>query len=101
MDGLFGGGVQVDRWQPAAHTPPMGVSPLPARGGVHFDARDGGRALRVTAHPEHGLVTISMWRGDRCVATHRLTTDQVPALIQTLALTLVTPTPTTAHTAAS
>jgi len=74
----------------------MGISPLPRRGGVHFDQRDAGRALRVSAHPETGLVTISIWRGDHCVATHQLATADVPDLIQLLASSLVPPAATTA-----
>lgn len=63
----------------------MTVSPLPLRGGVQPDLRDDGRVLRVSAHPESGLVTVSMWRGDRCVATHQLTAGDVPELIGLLA----------------
>ena len=72
----------------------MTVSPLPSRGGVHFDRRDDGRALRVTAHPEAGTVTLSIWRGDMCVATHQLDTADVPDLIEMLARSLVEPAPT-------
>lgn len=50
----------------------MSVAPLPARGGVQWDRRDAGRALRVAAHPEVGLVTLSLWREDGCVATHQM-----------------------------
>lgn len=63
----------------------MTVSPLPLRGGVHFDPRDDGRALRVTAHPETGTVTLSIWRHDVCVATHQFDIDEVPELIELLA----------------
>ena len=63
----------------------MTVSPLPLRGGVHFDHRDDGRALRIAAHPESGTVTLSIWRHDVCVATHQLDTDEVPELIELLA----------------
>jgi hypothetical protein len=62
----------------------MSVTPLPAKGGVHVDPRGGGRALRVSAHPELGLVTISIWRDDRCVATHRVPTADVPGLVALL-----------------
>jgi hypothetical protein len=67
----------------------MNVSPLPRRGGVSFDRRDDGRALRVSAHPESGSVTISIWRDDRCVATHQVCTTEVPQLIEMLAGALV------------
>jgi hypothetical protein len=59
----------------------MSVSPLPAHGGVHVDPRGDGRALRISAHPELGLVTLSIWRGDRCVATHQVPTADVPGLV--------------------
>ena len=70
----------------------MTVSPLPRQGGVHFDRRDDGRALRVAAHPETGTVTLSIWRGDTCVATHQLVASEVPELIELLARSLVEPT---------
>jgi hypothetical protein len=79
----------VDGSRCGAHNPQMTVSPLPARGGVHFDRRDEHRALRVAAHPESGAVTISIWRGDVCVATHQIATGDVPDLIETLARALV------------
>ena len=71
----------------------MTVSPLPMRGGVHFDRRNDGRALRVAAHPESGTVTLSFWRGDECVGTHQLSTADVPGLIELLARSLVDPLP--------
>ena len=71
----------------------MNVSPLPRRGGVSFDRRDDGRALRVSAHPESGAVTISIWRDDRCVATHQLLAADVPQLIEMLAGALVSSAP--------
>ena len=73
----------------SAHTPEMDVSPLPRRGGVSFDRRDDGRALRVSAHPETGSVTISVWRAERCVATHQMSASDVPQLIEMLANALV------------
>ena len=71
----------------------MTVSPLPLRGGVQPDRRDEGRALRVSAHPESGSVILSMWRGDRCVASHHVAASAVPDLIRILASTLVEATP--------
>jgi hypothetical protein len=67
----------------------MGVSPLPRSGGVQFDRRDAGRALRVSAHPESDSVVVSIWRGDRCVATHQMATADVPEFIQMLASAMV------------
>jgi hypothetical protein len=67
----------------------MTVTPLPRRGGVQFDTRRKGRALRVSAHPESGSVVISLWRGDECVATHHVSAADVPDLIKMLATALV------------
>ena len=63
----------------------MSVSPYPTRGGVQFDRRDAGRSIRVAAHPDAGLVTISVWRGDQCVATHQMSADDAATLIAILA----------------
>jgi hypothetical protein len=81
----------MDTHLPSAHTRRVTVSPLPRRGGVQFDQRGAGRALRVSAHPETNAVTISIWHGDHCVATHRLATADVPELINLLATALVPP----------
>jgi hypothetical protein len=35
------------------------------------DARDDGRLMRVTWHPEADLVVLSLWRRDKCVASFR------------------------------
>jgi hypothetical protein len=64
----------------------MNVAPLPTKGGIHFDGRGGDRSLRVDAHP--GVVTISLWRDDKCVGTHRLASDEVPEVIELLARSL-------------
>lgn len=56
-----------------------------------LDQRDAGRALRVSAHVEEGFVILSIWRDEVCVATHQLNNDDVPALIEMLARTLVPP----------
>jgi len=58
---------------------------LPTRGEVFLDARDDGRSLRVSAHPEAGVVVLSQWRGDRCVATFRLAMDDAKGLADALA----------------
>jgi hypothetical protein len=61
------------------------ATPLPVTGEVFVDARGGERGLRVTWHPEAGLVVLSLWRGRACVGSFRLTEDEVPALIECLA----------------
>ena len=60
------------------------VTPLPPRGAVFEDVRDGGRGLRVSWHHELGCVVLSNWQDDRCVSTARLPVAEVPRLIQVL-----------------
>jgi hypothetical protein len=57
---------------------------LPVRGEVLLDARDAGRALRVSWHHEDGLVVLSLWRGHRCTGTFQLAADDVPTFVQAL-----------------
>jgi hypothetical protein len=63
----------------------VSVLPLPPRGEWFADARDGGRAMRVSWHAEAGCVVLSTWRDESCVATTRLTPDDAARLIGTLA----------------
>ncbi|HYG92870.1 MAG TPA: hypothetical protein VD859_04715 [Nocardioides sp.] len=60
------------------------VRPMPRKGSMFFDARGDDRALRVSWHDEAGLMVVSMWRENVCVATFRLEADEVPDLITTL-----------------
>jgi hypothetical protein len=46
-----------------------------------WDARGGGRAIRVSTHPERGLLNVSLWREDTCVGTARLRPDEAATLI--------------------
>lgn len=71
----------------------MSVVPLPARTEWFGDARDGGRALRVSWHHELGCVVLSMWRGDACVATTRLTPADAAQLVGSLAAGLAAAVP--------
>jgi hypothetical protein len=79
----------MDGFTIRAQTGAMSVSPLPVKGGVHVDPRGDGRSLRISAHPELGVVTISVWRQDRCVATHQVPTEDVPGLVSLLTEALV------------
>src|SRR6266702_7391592 len=54
------------------------VSVLPVVGEVLFDARDDGRALRVSWHPLDDLCVLSIWRDGRCVATFQLARLETP-----------------------
>jgi hypothetical protein len=60
------------------------VSPLPIRGEVVVDARGGARAMRVSWHPEHGVVVLSIWRGNACVGTMQVDAADVPHLVDVL-----------------
>jgi hypothetical protein len=75
----------MDAARPEGHHPWMIVTPLPWRGGVQVDRRDTDRAVRVSAHPEPQIVSLSMWRGDVCIATHQMTPSDASQLIAMLA----------------
>ena len=62
----------------------MTVLLFPTHGAWVSDARNGGRVARVTAHPEAGLVVVSVWNGDRCTATIQLDTDDAVEMITAL-----------------
>ena len=51
----------------------------------HFAVDERGVGLRATWHPEHGFVNVSLWSGDRCVQTFRLTPVEAGRLIGYLA----------------
>jgi hypothetical protein len=60
------------------------IQALPARGEVFLDARDDGRAMRVSWHHDGGLAVLSIWRGPTCVASFQLAREEIPSLIDTL-----------------
>lgn len=72
-----------------AHTEVMSVTPAPHRGTVLVGRDVAGRALRVSSHPEHGRVVLSIWQDDRCLATVRLLEDDVPDLVRVLTASLL------------
>ena len=72
------------------------VTPLPPRGAIFADTRDGGRGLRVSWHQEIGCVVLSIWQDDRCVSTARVPTDEVPRLVQVLVAGLAAQVPSQA-----
>jgi hypothetical protein len=74
----------------------MSVTPAPHRGTVLVGRDVAGRALRVSSHPEHGRVVLSIWQGPQCLATVRLAEADVPELVRSLAATLVAETGTDA-----
>ena len=67
----------------------MSVTPAPRRGTVLVGRDVAGRALRVSAHPQHGRVVLSIWQGPQCLATVRLAEADLPELVRALAQTLV------------
>jgi hypothetical protein len=48
------------------------------------DARDAGRRMEVSWHPDEGIVIVSLWHGSICRATFQLPVEEAPGLIQTL-----------------
>ncbi len=52
------------------------------------DARDNGRRMEVTWHPDEGLLIVSLWHGAFCRATFQLPVDSAPQLIETLVASL-------------
>jgi hypothetical protein len=48
------------------------------------DARDNGRRMEVSWHPDETLVIVSLWHGSVCRATFRMPVEQAPALVHTL-----------------
>ncbi len=62
----------------------MRVVPAPARSAVVRDRDRPARALRVTTHPDAGLVVLSLWDGDVCTTTLRLDPDDAADLVRAL-----------------
>jgi hypothetical protein len=58
----------------------MTVIPLPQHGQWAWDLRGEGRAVRVTAHVDAGLMNLSLWRGGTCVGTAQLLPGDVAKL---------------------
>jgi hypothetical protein len=61
-----------------------GATPLPKRGEVFFDHRRADRTLRLSPHPDAGVVVLSIWNGGVCQATFQLPGDQVELFAETL-----------------
>ncbi|MGH3380650.1 MAG: hypothetical protein ACRDP6_38545 [Actinoallomurus sp.] len=61
-----------------------GATPLPKRGEVFFDHRRPDRSLRLSPHPDAGVVVLSIWNGGVCQATFQLPGDQVAMFVDTL-----------------
>jgi hypothetical protein len=59
---------------------------VPTHRDVFLDER--GAGLRVTWRPERDLVVLSVWQGDGCVGTFRMSAHDVPRLSALLAAAL-------------
>jgi hypothetical protein len=62
------------------------TSALSGRRDMFLDER--GTGLRVSWHPERDLVVLSVWQGDGCVGTFRMSVQDVPRLSGLLAAAL-------------
>jgi hypothetical protein len=61
--------------------PVMNVVPLPTWGRWAQDLRGGGRAVRVSAHADAQLLTLSLWKNEVCVGSVQLLPTEVAGLI--------------------
>lgn len=57
---------------------------MPAVGDVFTDVRGGGRTMRVSHHPDQGVVVVSLWAGGLCRGSFRLATDDAGRLAELL-----------------
>ncbi|GAA0325529.1 hypothetical protein GCM10010151_14300 [Actinoallomurus spadix] len=51
---------------------------------MFFDSRGADRALRLSRHPDAGVVVLSIWNGGVCQGTFRLPSDQIAVLAEAL-----------------
>ena len=58
----------------------MTVIPLPRHGHWAWDLRGEGRAVRISAHVDVGVLNLSLWRGGTCVGTAQLLPGDVAEL---------------------
>ncbi|MFC7550058.1 hypothetical protein [Plantactinospora sp. GCM10030261] len=54
------------------------------RGAIFADARGEDRGMRITHHPELGIVVVSLWLGPLCRGSFRLPADDVDRLVAAL-----------------
>jgi hypothetical protein len=70
---------------PKRHPEQMGqVLALPARGEVFTDPRGDGRTLRVSWHESDAVVVLSLWHGNRCTSSFRVSAEDLPDLVRAL-----------------
>jgi hypothetical protein len=51
---------------------------------MFIDARGDGRTMRVSLHPERGVVVLSLWAGTTCRASFQLPLDDATRLVDLL-----------------
>jgi hypothetical protein len=61
-----------------------GATPLPRQGDVFFDYQRPERSLRLSRHPDAGVVVLSIWNGGVCQGTFQLPGDQVNMFVEAL-----------------
>jgi hypothetical protein len=69
----------------------VNISPLPRHGDVVVGRDVAGRTLRISGHPQSGRVVLSIWQDTVCKATVRLLVEDVPAVVEMLARSALTP----------
>ena len=67
----------------------MYAAPAPRRGDVVVGRDVSGRVLRISSHPDHGRVVVSIWQDGRCIGTVRLAPQDVPDVVRSLTAAIV------------
>jgi len=67
----------------------MTVSPLPRKGATLSDRDRRGRTLRIARHAGAARVVLSVWQDTSCLATFRLSPEDVADLVAQLTRTLL------------
>jgi hypothetical protein len=62
----------------------VSLPPVPRIGDMFIDARGDERMMRVSLHPERGVVVVSLWAGATCRASFQLPADDASRLAQLL-----------------
>jgi hypothetical protein len=75
--------------------------PLPRVGDIFNDARGGDRTMRVSHHPERGIVVVSIWAGGTCRASFQVAGEDVARLAMLLGFAAAEKAPLAAEPIAS
>ncbi len=71
-----------------------GTASVPESLGRYLAVDESGGGLRATWRPAQGFTNLSLWRGDACIETFHLSTEQMGELIAFLGTSLATACPT-------